>query len=133
MKQIIICPNGIFKLLSNLRPGKANGPDDIPARFLRDIATPLTPSLTLLLQASMDQHQLPSDCKHAKIVPVFKNDDQQSVTNYRLTSLTSICSKLLEHIICSEIFSHLEASNQIYEPARFPMKLNLSTLLMTLP
>ena len=99
MEPITICPNGIFKLLSNLKPGKASGPDDTPARFLRDFATPLTPSLTLLLQASLDQHKLPSDWKHAKIAPVFKNSDQQSVTNYHLTSLTSTCSKLLEHII----------------------------------
>ena len=115
MNPITICSNGILKLLNNLKPGKANGPDGIPARFLRDFATSLTPSLTLLFQASLNQHKLPSDWKHARIVPIFKKGDRKSVTNYRPISLTSICSKLLEHIICSEISSHLEANNLIRE------------------
>ena len=113
MNPITICSNGILKLRKNLKPGKANGPDGIPARFLRDFVTFLTPSLTLLFQASLNQHKLPSDWKHARIVPIFKKDDRKSVTNYRPILLTSFCSKLLEHIICSEISSHLEANNLI--------------------
>ena len=80
MNPITICSNGILKLLNNLKPGKANGPDGIPARFLRDFATSLTPSLTLLFQASLNQHKLPSDWKYARIVPIFKKGDCKSVT-----------------------------------------------------
>ena len=115
MNPITICSNGILKLLNNLKPGKANGPDGIPARFLRDFVTFLTPSLTLLFQASLNQHKLPSDWKHARIVPIFKKGDRKSVTNYRPISMTSFYSKLLEHIICSEISSHLEVNNLICE------------------
>ena len=96
---ITICSNGILKLLNNLKPGKANGNDGIPARFLRDFATSLTPSLILLFQASLNQHKLPSDWKHVRIVPIIKKDDCKSVTNYRPLSLTRICSKLLEHTL----------------------------------
>ena len=98
MNPITICSNRILKLLNNLKPGKANGPEGIPARFLRDFATSLTPNLTLLFQASLNQHKLPLDLKYAKIGLIFKKDDRKSVTNYRPISLTSICSKLLEHI-----------------------------------
>ena len=63
---------------------------------------------TLLFQASIDQGRLPSDWKTANIVPVFKKGDRGRVENYRPISLTSVTSKLLEHIIHSNIMDYLD-------------------------
>ena len=46
-----------------------------------------------------------------KIVPVIKKKDRSSPTNYRPVSLTSICYKVLEHIIYSNISLHLKNHN----------------------
>ena len=48
---------GVAKLLSNLQPHKAHGPDGIPAYLLKETATSMAPLL--------HQHQLPSDWKTA--------------------------------------------------------------------
>ena len=53
------------------------------------------------------------DWKKALVTPIFKKGDQTNPTNYRPVSLTSICSKLLEHIIHSNVISHLNACNII--------------------
>ena len=56
----------------------------------------------------MDQGCLPTDWKQANIVPLHKKDDKSKVSNYRPISLTSITSKLLEHIVHSNIINFLE-------------------------
>ena len=54
---------------------------------------------------------MPDDWKKANIVPVFKKGDKQLPENYRPISLTSISSKLLEHIIHTNIMIHLDTNN----------------------
>ena len=44
----------------------------------------------------------------ANISPLFKKADRSLACNYRPVSLTCVPCKLLEHIVCSNIMSHLE-------------------------
>ncbi|MCG7874753.1 MAG: hypothetical protein JAY78_00305 [Candidatus Thiodiazotropha taylori] len=99
---------GVQKLMQGLNPHKAEGPDRIPTRFLKEFATELSPALTLIFQASLQQGEVPGDWKQANVVPIFKKGDRSSAANYRPISLTSVCSKILEHIIHSQIMRHLD-------------------------
>ncbi len=108
LSHITITSNGVTKLLSNLNPLKASGPDSIPARLLKEIAHQLAPALTLLFPNSIDQGTLSHDWKHAFITPIFKKRERSKVSNYRPISLTSIVCKSLEHILHSNIIFHLE-------------------------
>ena len=67
--------------------------------------------LTLLYQASLKQHQVPSDWKQAFVVPVFMKGNHTRPTNYRPISLTCIPCKIFEHVVYSHIFKHLTAHN----------------------
>ena len=49
--------------------------------------------------------------ENANVVPIFKKNDRSCPLNYRPVSLTSICCKLLEHIIYSNIFEQLDKYN----------------------
>ena len=71
----------------------------------------LAPPLTFVFQASINQLSVPLDWKQASIVPIFKKGDRTLCTNYRPVSLTCICSKVLEHIVYSHIYSHLSDYN----------------------
>ena len=48
------------KLLGGLKIHSAAGPDEIPARLLKEYASELAPALTLIFQASRDQSALPA-------------------------------------------------------------------------
>jgi len=72
MKPINVTCAGVAKLLRNLKPHKATGPDGIPARLLRETAEQIAPAVTLLFQASLDQGKVPSLWKAAHVVPIFK-------------------------------------------------------------
>ena len=108
MNPIKVGRAGVLKLLLNIKPNKATGPDGIPGNLLKICAEEIADVYTLLFQASLDQGSLPSDWKKANIVPVFKKGDKGRVENYRPISLTSISSNILEHIIHSSIMDHLE-------------------------
>ena len=106
---LIIQDNGIKKILEGLNPHKASGPDEISSRFLKEMAPSISPALTLIFQASYDQGLVPNDWKGAYITPTFKKGDKSKASNYRPVSLTSICSKAMEHIIHSHLMKYLDS------------------------
>ena len=108
MTPITINEAGVRKLLQNIKPHKAAGPDNIPARILREAANNLAPAMTILFQASIDQGTLPDDWKTANVAPIFKKGDRCKAANYRPVSLTCISCKLMEHVISSSMMRHLD-------------------------
>ena len=108
IQSIQIHQDGVTQLMQQLDYSKAYGPDKIPGRLLKETANELSPPLTLIFQASLKQGQLPNDWKHANITPVFKKGARSAPANYRPISLTCICCKILEHIVSSSIYAHLE-------------------------
>ncbi|KAK3092025.1 hypothetical protein FSP39_024520 [Pinctada imbricata] len=108
---ITVTENGVCKLLQQLDPHKATGPDEVSSRLLKTVAKQITPALTLLFQASLNQGKVPDDWKAANITPLFKKGDRSNPSNYRPVSLTSVCSKTLEHIVHHQVIQHLEHHN----------------------
>ena len=102
---------GVQKLLSNIKPHTAAGPDKLPAQLLRMGASELAPVFTLLFQATLVQGRIPVEWKSAHVTPIFKKGDKSNPSNYRPISLTSIVCKVMEHIIHSQIINHLDNHN----------------------
>ena len=59
---------GIEKLLSGLNVKKANGPDGIPTRVLKEASKEIAPILTLIYNISLSRDEVPSQWKKAHIV-----------------------------------------------------------------
>jgi len=95
-------------LLSQIDPHKAGGPDNIPARVLKELAYQLTPMLT---QQSLNTGNIPQQWKSAFVTPIFKKGKKYDPSNYHPVSLTSIVCKTFEHILVSHIMKHLETNN----------------------
>jgi len=108
MSKIKVSRAGVLKLLLNVKENKATGPDGIPGKLLKTCAHELADVYRLLFQASLDQGTVPDDWKDASVVPLFKKGDRTKAVNYRPVSLTSISSKLLEHVVHSSIMDHFD-------------------------
>ena len=108
MNDIWITENGVIKLLKDRNPHKPSGPDQIPTRLLKLCASELAPAI---YQTSLDSGTVPSDWKEALITPLFKKGERNVASNYRPVSLTSVVSKILEHIVHSSIMRHLDHHN----------------------
>ena len=112
---IEITLNGVFKLLANHNCNKSSGPDGISAIFLKNTATEIAPILTHLFQQSLESGILPAAWKHAYVSPIFKKGSKADPKNYRPVSLTSLISKVMEHILVSQIMKHLQSYNILSE------------------
>ena len=115
MPDIKIDLNGISKLLSNLNPSKAAGPDALKPIILKNLNTTIAPIIQILFQKSLETGQLPSDWTKANVCPIFKKGSRDNPANYRPISLTCILCKVMEHIIASNICDHFRNNNILYD------------------
>jgi hypothetical protein len=114
MKSFDITCNGITKLLEQLNPYKAPGPDSISPRILKEPATDISPLLQLIFQKSLDTGVVLDDWCIANVSSVYKKGQKSLAENYRPISLTSVCCKTMEHILASKIMKHGEENNILY-------------------
>ena len=107
MGEITVDPNGVLKLLNNLKIHKASGPDGLCARLLKECSSEIAPIPGLIYNESLAQGTVPDDWRKANVAPIFKKGENYDAANYRPVSLTCICCKTLEHIIVSNINKNL--------------------------
>ena len=115
MPDINISKEGIEKLLINLNPHKAAGPDQIRPIILKNTAAEISPILQKIFQKSVTTGELPSIWKNATVTPAFKKGDKSNAANYRPISLTCILCKTLEHVIASSITKHFTQLGIFYD------------------
>jgi hypothetical protein len=113
MSDIEVTVQGVQKLLANLDPTKSMGPDDISPRVLKESSNELAPVLTYIFNQSLSSGELPDDWLLANIFALHKKGSRHLSENYRPISLTSICSKVIEHIVHSSISRFLEENNTL--------------------
>ena len=99
---------GVQKLLSQLNPSKAAGPDNISCRILKELHMEIAPILCAIFEQSLETGDLPTEWLNAYVTPVFKKGARCLPSNYRPISLTCVPCKILEHIICRHIRYHLD-------------------------
>ena len=115
MPDIDINYQGIKSLIDGLDPSKAPGPDNISPRLLKLIPNESANFLEIIFKCSLSTAEIPDDWRMANITPLYKKGNKSDPSNYRPVSLTSIPCKLLEHIIKSSVYRHLEQHNLITE------------------
>ena len=111
LSSIEITVEGVTKLLGELNPHKAAGPDGISPRILKELANEVAPILTMIFQSSLETGVVPLDWRKANVTPVYKKGAHYDPANYRPVSLTSVSCKTMEHIIVRALMSHLDENN----------------------
>ncbi|BHF62528.1 hypothetical protein SprV_0200551000 [Sparganum proliferum] len=97
--------------LLRLKESKSPGPDEIPAKILKELAGELSKPLSMLFHTSFETGYLPPDWKSAWITPLYKGGSRVSANNYRPVSLTSICCKIMEKIMKQQLMQFLEQNH----------------------
>jgi hypothetical protein len=103
----------VQEVLNKLDVKKAYGPDGIPPIVYNKCASILTPSITLMLNLSLNSGVIPMEWKMANVVPVHKKGDKANVANYRPISLLPVISKVLERCVHTYLYGIIK--NDIIE------------------
>ena len=79
--------------------------------MLKEASDSIVPSLTKLLNLSLETNMFPNSWKRANVIPLFKKDDSNIVENYHPVSLLSCVGKILEMLIFKNVFNFLQHNN----------------------
>jgi hypothetical protein len=72
MPDIHFTNHSIAKLLSNLDPSKAAGPDELKPKILKELADNISPTLLLIFNKSLETGVVPTDWHTAHVSPIYK-------------------------------------------------------------
>ena len=111
ISETIISEEEVEKKLKALLPGKAQGPDQIPPRVLKELSKELARPLTILFNKSLENGEVPNDWKFAEVTAIFKKGNKTDPGNYRPVSLTSVCCKIMEQFVRDSIVDHMTKYN----------------------
>ena len=116
MPNITVSLNGVLKLLKDLDPHKAVGPDQLKSIVLQRLRDVIAPVLQVIYQKSLDTGRVPNDWNTAYVCPLFKKEDTTSLaSNYRPISLTSILCKVLELKVTTNVVSQMDHHNLLFD------------------
>ena len=89
----------IKDIVSNLNNKKSSGYDGITNFLLKNVINEIISPLTYILNKSLTSGKVPLKMKIARVVPIFKKGQKDSVNNYRPISLLTSISKILEKLV----------------------------------
>ena len=75
MEDFGISVAGILKLLRNLKPGKAAGPDKLKPILLKELSEEIAPIIQVIFERSIQTGKLPAEWCRAQVTPIFKKGD----------------------------------------------------------
>ena len=116
----------ILQIVKSLKYSKSAGLDEIPPRLIKDAAEELLVPLTTLINSSLQFGLFPTCEKQAKVLPAYKSNQKSKPNNYRLISVTTVFSKIIEKVVYNQLSDYLESNNPIC-PNQFGFRPNRCT------
>ena len=116
----------IQKIIKSLKPKRSCGPDLLPSWVLKEIYMEISAPLKIIINHCIKAKKIPKMFKHAKVLPLFKQGDQDNVNNFRPISLLPATSKVLEKVLNSQLIKFLN-DNKIITPNQYGFQKNKST------
>ena len=104
-------PDEIIAIIKTFDVGKANGPDGISNKLLKETANSIALPLSNLINKSFILSKVPATWKEANVCPIFKKNDRTLVANYRPISLLSCVGKIQERIVYRQLYKYLKENN----------------------
>ena len=100
--------------------------DHIPVKLIKSLRNLISAPLTKLINTSLSSGIFPTSLKLARIVPVFKSNDRENVSNYRPIATLSFFSKIYEKIMTNRLISFFNKYS-LFSPTQFGFLKNRST------
>ena len=123
-----VTPADILNATRKLKSKYSSGHDEISSKLLKDTIHNIHIPITHIVNLSFSTGIVPNNhMKIAKVIPIFKASDPQSIQNYRPISLLTSFSKLLEKIMYDRVITYLNSQNILYKH-QYGFRSNHSTI-----
>ena len=96
------------KIIKNLNPNKATGPDRIPLKIIRASADIIDCHITHAINNDLEIDNYSENAKTALVRPIHKKDDRDQIKNYRPVSLLNGFSKIYERFLHNSLSEFMD-------------------------
>jgi hypothetical protein len=93
----------VLQLITNLDANKGAGPDKIPPRFYKAVASDISAPLTIIFGQSLRSCTFPLAWKLSTVTPIHKGSNRSDVRNYRPISILSCAAKMLDNLMSKRL------------------------------
>jgi len=104
-------PSEIINIVSNYEDKMSLGVDEISIWILKCSIHSIAEPLSVISNSSMQNGVFPDLLKIAKICPIFKSRDKQTIENYKPISMLSSFSKKFENVIFNRLLKYIDSKN----------------------
>ena len=118
------------KLMEHLKNKTSTGVDGISNKLKKISINELVTPLTIIINQMLNTGIFPEQLKISKVVPIYKANDQELLTNYRPIALLPSISKIFEYAILEQLSNFLQ--NELFAPQQFGFCAKHSTELAAL-
>ena len=121
----------VVQYINKLKSSHSCGHDSISSYMLKYIAKDVSPCLTLIINQTLSTGIFPKKLKTAKVIPIFKREEETLIKNYRPISILPVMSKIVEYVMHSQLM-HYFTSNKLFLSQQYGFRANRSTELAAL-
>ena len=107
--------NKIIKITNSFQSNKAADYDNISMSIIKHVASIISEPLTHIINLSISHGIVPDQMKIARIIPLYKADDESVLTKYRPISILPSSSKILEKNVYNRLTDHINKFNKLYD------------------
>lgn len=101
----------IYLIISNLKPGKSSGHDNILPWLLLDNKDEFTPYLVNIINNMINTSVYPEILKIHKVVPISKKINSTIPEMYRPISVLSVVDNVFERVLYNQISTYMEMNH----------------------
>jgi len=110
----LVNSESVGKVIDNLKNNASRGIDGLSNKLVKAIKPEIISCLTLIINQCFTTGIFPDKLKLAKVVPIYKKDEEYLIKNYRPISILPSLSKVIEKIMHDQVDSFFNEFNLYY-------------------
>ena len=127
----IVSDKCIVETIDNLKCKSSYGVDKISNNLLKDIKSDIAKPLALIINQCINAGIFPEKMKIARVLPIYKKNENYLFGNYRPVSLLPSLSKVFERIIHDQLYQYF-VKNELFYVNQYGFRKHHSTELAAL-
>ena len=112
--ELVVTEDSVKRIISQLN-NSAAGYDGLPVSIMKQLASAYIIPLTYMINLSIVQGDFPDEMKLAKVLPIYRSENEQLVQNYRPISVLPYFPKIYERVIYNHIIDYIDDNNTLYD------------------